>query len=331
MQIVKLSYPAWWDKDWGGQIFLKETPGNSGCWGDYKFEINSEIQECDYWIIYDDIDKYLVDTATCPPENILFITGEVIPYWEYPDKFLSQFNTVMSARKDIIHAGFIHQRHTCVWHVKRDYDFLKELKPPAKKHILSTITSDACFDDGHKNRYAFINKLKGHFKDDLTWFGRGENPIGDKWDALIDFKYSIAIENSSYWGYFTEKILDCYLSYTMPIYYGCPNIVDYFEAESLILLDPNDFKKSISIIENALENDQYSKNFQSIVRMREKILDELAFFPYVTNWIEKNKDVSMKKQKRLLKGRDFLNGPRTIKQALYRAKKLSFLYLNGFS
>ncbi len=331
MRIVKFSYPNWWDKDWGGGMFIKETPGSLGRWGNYQFEINNNVQECDFWIVYDDIDKYLIETAICPPENILFLTGEVIPHWSYLPQQLAQFDSIISARDDIKHDKVIKQRHSCVWHIKKNYDFLKNFAPPKKNQILSTITSNACYEEGHKKRFGFVNRLKGHFKDELVWFGRGENPIDDKWDALVDFKYSIAIENSSHWGYFTEKILDCYLSYTMPIYFGCPNIHEYFDPDSMILIDPDDFKKSISIIESAINSDLYSKKFESLVRMREKILDELAFFPFITNWLDKNKNQELVKKKVLLKERKFWNGPQTIRQALYRAKTLSSLRLNGFS
>ena len=30
----------------------------------------------------------------------------------------------------------------------------------------------------------------------------------------------------------SEKIADCFLAWTMPIYYGCPRIAEYFPAES---------------------------------------------------------------------------------------------------
>lgn len=47
--------------------------------------------------------------------------------------------------------------------------------------------------------------------------------------------FSICIENSSNNGYFTEKILDAFLSYTIPIYWGCPDIGNYFNIDGVIL------------------------------------------------------------------------------------------------
>ncbi len=49
-----------------------------------------------------------------------------------------------------------------------------------------------------------------------------------------DSMYSICVENSSNKGYFTEKILDAFLSRTIPIYWGCPDISSYFDISGII-------------------------------------------------------------------------------------------------
>ncbi|MDB2522374.1 glycosyltransferase family 10 [Planktomarina temperata] len=53
--------------------------------------------------------------------------------------------------------------------------------------------------------------------------------MDDKLESLRDYRFHIAIENSSYDGYFTEKITDCFLAGTYPIYYGCKNLDQYFQ------------------------------------------------------------------------------------------------------
>ena len=57
---------------------------------------------------------------------------------------------------------------------------------------------------------------------------RIKGTLKNKKDGLIDYKFSIAIENCIEEGYFTEKITDCILTNTFPIYYGCPGIEKYF-------------------------------------------------------------------------------------------------------
>ena len=50
----------------------------------------------------------------------------------------------------------------------------------------------------------------------------------------IDSK--IVVENGFYESYFTEKILDCFASGTIPVYMGSPDIDNYFNSEGIIPL-----------------------------------------------------------------------------------------------
>lgn len=56
----------------------------------------------------------------------------------------------------------------------------------------------------------------------------------DKEEIFGDSQYGIAIENFSHMGYFSEKILDCFLLKTIPIYWGCSNIGDFFNKDGII-------------------------------------------------------------------------------------------------
>ena len=47
------------------------------------------------------------------------------------------------------------------------------------------------------------------------------------------------MENSQQKNYWTEKLADAYLSWCMPIYWGCPNIENYFPKDSYRLIDIN--------------------------------------------------------------------------------------------
>jgi len=57
---------------------------------------------------------------------------------------------------------------------------------------------------------------------------RIKGTIKNKKHALLPYEFSIAIENSVEQDYFTEKITDCILTNTTPIYYGCPKIDRFF-------------------------------------------------------------------------------------------------------
>jgi hypothetical protein len=51
--------------------------------------------------------------------------------------------------------------------------------------------------------------------------------------------FSVSIENGSYSSYFTEKILDCFATGTIPVYYGSPDISSFFNPKGIIFIDEN--------------------------------------------------------------------------------------------
>ena len=55
-----------------------------------------------------------------------------------------------------------------------------------------------------------------------------------KEEIFGNVQYGVAIENVSHRVYFSEKILDCFLLKTIPIYWGCTNISDYFNKDGVI-------------------------------------------------------------------------------------------------
>ncbi len=62
----------------------------------------------------------------------------------------------------------------------------------------------------------------------------GNESIGENKDKLFHSQFHIAIENCSVKNYFSEKILDCFISKTIPIYCGCVNIGEFFNEKGII-------------------------------------------------------------------------------------------------
>jgi glycosyltransferase involved in cell wall biosynthesis len=101
-----------------------------------------------------------------------------------------------------------------------------------KTKLVSAIASTKAFLPGHIRRLEFINTIK----DKVDHFGRGTGrEVLSKLEALKDYRFSIAIENSAHDDYyFTEKIVDCFLTGTVPIYFGCPYIGDFFDLRGIL-------------------------------------------------------------------------------------------------
>lgn len=80
----------------------------------------------------------------------------------------------------------------------------------------------------YKFRSHLVQKLR-QYKVDCDLYGRSVGKFLDrKEDGMLDYRYCIAIENSIYPGYCTEKLADCFVTMCMPIYYGDPNVNKYF-------------------------------------------------------------------------------------------------------
>ncbi|MEL6845619.1 MAG: glycosyltransferase family 10, partial [Bacteroidota bacterium] len=110
-------------------------------------------------------------------------------------------------------------------------------------------------------------------------YGRGFRQIDDKFDAIYPFKYSLAIENYACPDYWTEKIADCLLSWTMPVYYGCTNILDYFPKEAMLLIDPAKPAAAMEQIQAAIDEDRWGKSLDAIAEARDLILNKYQLYP----------------------------------------------------
>lgn len=86
-------------------------------------------------------------------------------------------------------------------------------------------------DQLHDMRYRAIERLKPDvyglgWSTQLAWNTRPEalGPVADKIETLSQYKYALCFENVSQPGYITEKIIDCFVAGTVPIYMGAPDI-----------------------------------------------------------------------------------------------------------
>jgi len=104
-----------------------------------------------------------------------------------------------------------------------------------KTKLVSMINSGKKMCKGHRAR----NEITSQINDKVDLFGLLYNPIERKETALNDYMFSIALENAQYETYFTEKILDCFATGTIPIYWGAPDIGDYFNEDGIIKWNEN--------------------------------------------------------------------------------------------
>ena len=102
-------------------------------------------------------------------------------------------------------------------------------------------------------RHRLRHKIAARSAARLDLFGRAYDYIESKTTALAEYWYSVAIENSRSSGYFTEKILDCFINKVVPIYWGDPDIGEHFDISGIIVCQSED--DIVAAIEAASQKD----------------------------------------------------------------------------
>ena len=95
-----------------------------------------------------------------------------------------------------------------------------EKKPKTRKtKNISAIFSDKQFLSGHRIRQLIYQKYQNNQAVDFYGTITGKR-IEHKGEALLPYRFSLAIENCIKDFYFTEKVLDCLACKAIPIYWG---------------------------------------------------------------------------------------------------------------
>ena len=246
-----------------GKIYHRQTSGHSlmSRDGRYRFYIDEKVDDPDFWVVHG---KGIREKETCmvARANTIFLATEPKSVLIYPKNYLRQFGHICTCQENTV-AEKGQQVHlvppVLPWFIgykedkdevatySIDYDEFKSMPQPTKTKLISVISSNKAFTQGHINRLRFVKKLKEHYGDQLDVYGRGFCDFDDKWDVLSQYKYHIVIENSSQSYYWTEKMSDCLLAETFPFYYGCTNMADYVPREAFEPIDILDPEGAIAI------------------------------------------------------------------------------------
>ena len=134
--------------------------------------------------------------------------------------------------------------------------FIKDWGIFPKSRLVSHVPGFKDLLSGHKLRHEVTRR----FGDRIDVF---PYPFESKASALRDFRYSIIIENSKVDHWFTEKLIDCLSQGTVPIYWGCPEIGQFFDTRGMITFQDLDELESIL---GWLSEEDYRSRIDSITR-----------------------------------------------------------------
>lgn len=145
------------------------------------------------------------------------------------------------------------------------------------RSFCSFVVSNGYFADPYRSY--FYDLLSDYRKIDSG--GSFKNNIGykveNKKDFLSKYKFNLAMENSLSEGYITEKIIDAFVSNTIPIYWGSLN-EDWLNRKSYIAINGFDkIEDCLSYISDINEN-------------KNRYMDMLSEWPFINDIVEKYKD-----------------------------------------
>ena len=239
------------------------------------------------------IDAVVICNHPTLKEQVLVAPGNVFHVHQEPGDSLYHgfmYDAVVGKKHSHLKLADI-TGHPCLnWLVNKTYDELTQMDAAYgvvskdKNKLFSGVISGHNALEGHYFRLKVLEEIKQKFEMDL--FGKRHNFIPDKWDALYPYQFSLAMENSSQPDYWTEKIMDCYLACTMPVYYGCSNIDKYFPKDSFIQLDVNNLTYSLDSLKEKLTTEFFQSNYDHILEARELCLYKYSTAAGLSNIIE---------------------------------------------
>jgi hypothetical protein len=220
-------------KPTGIRIIILEEPKRTEL-----FDLVQKHQDC-----YTHVLTYQDEILRTNPKAILFHCPNTwIKDYTFPEKEFS-VSTIVGGKNDPVMNGYA-LRHE-LWK-KQD-----KITIPKKFYLSGNAA--------HFHRFVKWNEA------DYT----GQLVLDAAKEPLFNSMFHIAIENTSIKNYFSEKIIDCFQTLTVPIYWGCTNIQDLIYISNI--LTP---KKYYSMLPALKENLKRSNEWtDSSEKMKQAIID----------------------------------------------------------
>jgi hypothetical protein len=148
-----------------------------------------------------------------------------------------------------------------------DKEYVDNVDKLDKKFEVSFLCGGKQRIEGHHLRHR-LHKREDEITIPKQWYytlpdydyGDGHHIVTDingkkrLWDSM----FSICVENSSNRGYHTEKIIDAFLSKTVPIYWGCPNLEELgYDVNGFIYC--NDENEIIEVTNKLTPEDYFNR------------------------------------------------------------------------
>ncbi len=85
--------------------------------------------------------------------------------------------------------------------------------------------------------------------------------LPDKLDSLRDYKFQIAVENMIHDTYFTEKLIDCFATGTIPIYRGTREVCRFFNPRGILFFET---LEDLTALLEGLSEEDYDERLDAV-------------------------------------------------------------------
>lgn len=286
-------------------------------WGRCDYIWNNFCTDYDWLIVYDEVPKGNSGTVSrgiepleCPPENTVLVTVEPPDIKIYGTPYTDQFEYVLTTQPPEIirHRNFMYGEGCLLPFYGKELADLRGTPIPEKTKLISTVCSaKRQRHTKHFDRYKLTEYVAAHV-DGFDWYGRGVRSIREKYEALDDYRYHLAVENHIQPYHWTEKLADSILAGCLTFYAGDPDIFRCFPEGCLIPVPLDNPGEALRIIREAIDGDEYSKRLPRIIEARELLLNEFNFYARTSRLIESRHrgGAALSGDSRLIKGRHAL-------------------------
>jgi hypothetical protein len=249
--------------------YAQHTDARFAYWDEFAFTIE-DLPGTGALLIFNEPSEKI--SLSCDTGKILAFMMEPGAQGQHPwmfkglDHYTRVYSPLQNSANTVLSHGYLG------WYFEHNWEYLSGLAAPEKTKQVSCIASGLKQLKGHRLRTGFINMLRTQMPQ-IDFFGRGSLFLPDKLQGLLPYRFSIAIENSSAPYYFTEKINDCFLAYTVPLYYGCKNIGKYFPEKSFVAIDIEHPKEAVKKIMQVVEKDDWPERLDALEEARQLVLN----------------------------------------------------------
>lgn len=261
-----------------------------GSWGQSEYFFGVDCTGGYDWLVVYSAWPSMPLLTSVPLHRRIFVAGEPESFHRYQPRFLEQFGTVITTQSTTKHPRAILMQPGVNWFagvkfvdgIERfravlDFSSLEE-QSPVKTKLCSVICSNNAVTSGHRQRIKFVEHLREEFGDQIDYFGRGSRTMADKDEALAEYRFHIALENSVHRNYWTEKLADPFLRGCFPIYSGCTNVGEYFPIGSYARIDIDRPREAFTIIQEVLRSDLDKESSEARQEAKRRVMYEYNIF-----------------------------------------------------